>query len=216
MKYLTFTREMARAYAEGRKRMTRLVIKPPFEILPNGYITRRRGNERFCPYPCPYGKPGDQIILGTTWAVPKDFDHIKPTELPLSVNGIWRRRNVNGHIHGSMPMPIWSCFFLDDKPKWFGKLRPGRFLPGFLRCRMPCVTIKNIRAERVQDITNEEAILEGIFETPREPGFDCWSTHGMLDLYPTPREAFKALWESINAGRGYSWDSNPWVWVLGW
>jgi hypothetical protein len=132
----------------------------------------------------------------------------------LSVNGIWRRRNVNGHIHGSVPMPIWSCFFLDDKPKWFGKLRPGRFLPGFLRCRMPCVTIKNIRAERVQDITDEEAIMEGIFETPREPGFDCWSTHGMRDYYPTPRDAFRALWESINEGRGYSWDSNPWVWVL--
>jgi hypothetical protein len=28
------------------------------------------------------------------------------------------------------------------------------------------------------------------------------------------REAYAALWDSLNAKRGYSWDSDPWVWVL--
>jgi len=28
--------------------------------------------------------------------------------------------------------------------------------------------------------------------------------------------AFVELWDSINAKRGYSWDSNPWVWVIEW
>jgi hypothetical protein len=210
--YITFKREMARAYAEGRKRMTRRVIRPPFEILPNGYITRRLGNERFCPYPCPYGKPDDQIILGTTWATLKKYDNRKPSDLPAEE----MQPSTPGSVIRWDPIPLWSYFDSDEKPEGFGKLRPGWFLPGFLRGRMPCEMLKIIRAERVQDITDEEAILEGIFETPRDPGFDCWSTHGMREYYPTPRDAFRALWDSINAGRGFSWASNPWVWALGW
>jgi hypothetical protein len=29
-----------------------------------------------------------------------------------------------------------------------------------------------------------------------------------------PVEAFADIWNSINAKRGYSWESNPWVWVV--
>ncbi len=32
--------------------------------------------------------------------------------------------------------------------------------------------------------------------------------------YLSAVESFSSLWESINAGRGYSWESNPWVWVV--
>jgi hypothetical protein len=210
--YVTFKREMARAYAEGRKRMTRRVIKyiPALgdpktwcHKIGSGKFWIAVGNYRKY---CPYGQPGDQIILGTTWAVYCGFDHLKPSELPKDVI-------IDGVLQ---PIPIWSYFDSEEKPEGFGKLRPGRFLPGFLRDRMPRETLKIVRAERVQDITNEEAILEGIFETPRDPGFDCWSTYGMRDYYPMPRDAFRALWDRINAGRGLSWDSNPWVWVLGW
>ena len=211
--YVTFKQEMARAYAEGRKRMTRRVIKyiPALgdpknwcHKIGSGKFWIAVGNYRKY---CPYGQPGDQLILGTTWAVPREFDHLKPTELPFAVDGL---------LNGIMPIPMWSYFDSDEKPVGFGKLRPGRFLPSKFRHRMPRETLKIVRAERVQDITNEEAILEGIFETPREPGFDCWSTHGMRDYYPTPRDAFKALWDSINADRGFSWASNSWNWALGW
>lgn len=225
--YTTFTREMARAYREKRKWMTRRVMR----VQPhgNGYSLSRvatttgdrscigklhwikreglniiESDARYFNYL--YGRPGDQLILGTTWAVPKTYDDMKPTELSP------------GYGFGPQfkPIPIWSYFDSDEKPEEFGKLRPGRFLPGFLRDRMPKETLKIVRVEQVQDITDEEAILEGIFETPREPGFDCWSTYGMRDYYPTPRDAFKALWDSINASRGYTWDSNPRNWALGW
>lgn len=215
-KYITFTREMARAYREGRKRMTRRVLKvrkqggkigpptSPWEVEEDGklYYMDEYGDYHPAEDFCPYGQPDDQLIFGTTWAVWDEFDHLKPTQL------LDESDCVN--------FPIWSYFDSDEKLEGFGKLRPGRFLPGFLRDRMPRETLKIVRAELVQDITNDEAILEGIFETPRELGFDCWSTHGIRDYYPTPRNAFKVLWDSINAGRGYSWDSNPWVWVLEW
>jgi hypothetical protein len=216
--YVTFKQEMARAYAEGRKRMTRRVIKyiPALgdpknwcHKIGSGKFWIAVGNYRKY---CPYGQPGDQLILGTTWATLEKYDNRKPSDLPTEE----MQPSTPGFVIKWDPIPLWSYFDSDEKPDGFGKLRPGRFLPGFLRDRMPRETLKIVRAERVQDITDEEAILEGILETPRDPGFDCWSTHGMRNYYPTPRAAFKALWESINAGRGYSWDSNPWVWVLGW
>jgi hypothetical protein len=199
--YITFKREMARSYAEGRKKMTRRVIKHIPTLgdpkhwchkIGSGTFWIAVGNYRKY---CPYGAPGDQLILGTTWAVPKTYDDMKPTELSP------------GYGFGPQfkPIPIWSYFDSDEKPEGFGKLRPARFLPNKLRDRMPRETLRIVRAERVQDITVEDIIKEGLVSYLREHDACC-------DL----RDKWIKLWDSINAGRGYSWDSNPWVWVLGW
>jgi hypothetical protein len=37
---------------------------------------------------------------------------------------------------------------------------------------------------------------------------------GIIGSENTHVDWFKALWNSINAKRGYGWDSNPWVWVI--
>lgn len=175
-KYITYTREMARAYREGRKKMTRRIMKG---------------------HPNPYGNLGDQLIFGTTWATLKNYDGLKPTELGYGA-------------------PIWSYFDSDEKPEGYGKLRPARFLPGFLRDRMPRETLTIVRAERVQDITDSEAILEGIFETPGEPGAYSGFDPSLREYYATRRHAFRELWNWINLKRGYGWDKNPYTWVLGW
>jgi hypothetical protein len=61
--------------------------------------------------------------------------------------------------------------------------------------------ITSIRVERVQDISEQDAIAEGI--NPEEHPFDA-----------PPIMQFALLWDSINAKRGYSWGSNPSVWVV--
>ena len=55
-----------------------------------------------------------------------------------------------------------------------------------------------MRAERVRDITEADCIAEGIVDI------------GAGDL----RGMFAVLWDSINDKRGYSWESNPWVWSI--
>jgi len=229
-KYITLKPDMARVYAEGRKRMTRRVmrIKPPgdgYELsrcvsttgskfnLDKLHWIKRDGlnvidsDERY--FNCSYGGVGDEIVLGTTWAVPTGYDSMSPLQVVEDSKCYFSVRGKH--------VDVWSYFDGGKKTGGFGKLRPARFLPGFFRDRMPIGTLTVVRAERLQDITNEDAIAEGIFETPREPGFDCWSTHGMREYYPTPRDAFRALWDSINGDKpGRSFEDNPFVWVLGW
>jgi hypothetical protein len=57
--------------------------------------------------------------------------------------------------------------------------------------------VTDVRVERVQNITDEDALAEGVDQ----------------DGY-IPRVQFKNLWDSINAKRGAGWDVNPWVWVI--
>lgn len=72
--------------------------------------------------------------------------------------------------------------------------------------------ITGIRVERLQDISEEDAIAEGLLKFPHKDdvayGFMADDKHG----YGSPRGAYHALWESINSAG--SWADNPWVWVI--
>jgi hypothetical protein len=78
--------------------------------------------------------------------------------------------------------------------------------------------VTDVRVERVQDISEEDAKAEGIVSYWAEPHRDDAPFIGAAkelgaDLCLTRREAFQQLWNHINAKRGYGWDTNPWVWV---
>lgn len=70
-----------------------------------------------------------------------------------------------------------------------------------------------VRAERLQDITEADAIAEGLVEwsdPPRMPRKHYGLTHA--DVWETdPRAAFRRVWESIYGPD--AWDRNDWVWV---
>lgn len=56
-----------------------------------------------------------------------------------------------------------------------------------------------VRVERLQEISDEDAYAEG------------WKTLFGKGLF---YRAFDSAWDAINEKRGYSWESNPWVWVV--
>lgn len=72
--------------------------------------------------------------------------------------------------------------------------------------------IVNVRVERLQDISEADAIAEGCHQDSRMNG--AWTADG--DTFTSkddgPVRAYRMLWESIN-GKG-SWAANPWVWVI--
>lgn len=74
------------------------------------------------------------------------------------------------------------------------------------------IKILGVRAERLQDISNEDCIKEGIEEERNWGNGTEWFTYcNGTYSFDTPREAYKALINSID-GKD-TWDNNPWVWV---
>ena len=104
------------------------------------------------------------------------------------------------------PHPAWDAFWQCvacpyGKPGdrlWVASEIPGPRTPRIL------LEITDVRVERLQDISEADAMAEGVHYSLLEKiqaGQDRWARH-----------AYKKLWESIH-GPG-SWDLNPWVWVV--
>lgn len=76
------------------------------------------------------------------------------------------------------------------------------------------IRITNVRVERLQDISDEDCIKEGIrdYSTPNEKrfGFSDFKREDIF-CFKSPREAYAALMDYIS-GKG-SFDSNPYVFV---
>ena len=80
--------------------------------------------------------------------------------------------------------------------------------------------ITSVRVERLQDISEADAMAEGIVECPipaddegpRRIGYMVGPDDGKSGLSVTPIQAYRDLWESINGPD--SWTTNPWVWVV--
>lgn len=78
------------------------------------------------------------------------------------------------------------------------------------------IKITKIRFERLQDISDEDCLKEGIIEHTAEiiPNYPPYTQYccGISEVFcDTPRQAFAALIDKIN-GKG-TWERNPYVWV---
>lgn len=116
---------------------------------------------------------------------------------------------VEGQAYGDGQSDLTWVYLADwsitDGPRW----RPSIHMPR-VASRIT-LEIVSVRVERLQDISEEDAIAEGVTAdcpgTPNglhPPTKDCslWSA----------RNSFAHLWDQIN-GKG-SWALNPWVWVV--
>lgn len=82
------------------------------------------------------------------------------------------------------------------------------------------IRITNVRVERLQDISDEECLKEGIYNWKDAPDcppghkdskIECYGYDGSWDGHLTPITAFAALIDKIS-GKG-TWESNPLVYV---
>lgn len=97
-------------------------------------------------------------------------------------------------------------------PKWDEhKLRftIGRFMPRW--ASRITLTVTDVRVQRLQDISEDDAIAEGIGKTPHGNG-DQWLQYpegSSASGWATPVDSYRSLWDQIN-GAG-AWALNPWV-----
>lgn len=136
---------------------------------------------------CPYGKKGDKLWVRETWS------HDAPTLEEC------RSRHEDIMTGGSCVSygPYYKAS--EENPETL-KWKPSIFMPRW--ASRITLRLTDVRIERVQDITNSEALAEG---TP-----DLRTMENGWDM----RDCFRELWDSISKKRGYGWDKNPLVWVL--
>ncbi len=200
-KPILFSPPMVRAILEGRKTQTRRIVKPqPDEdgLSKTVEIHGHNGdwfdtNERR--YVCPYGQVGDRLWVRETilnvpehgnfyYAADRKGVGYSVFEALLSAGKAYKKSIPSIHMH-----------------RWASRID---------------LEITGIRVERLWDTSEEDAKAEGIIEqfSQIDRGWvDYWPSHGG-EPYATAKEAYRDLWDSINAKRGFGWDINPWVWVV--
>lgn len=210
---ILFSGPMVRAILEGRKTVTRRVMKPqpdflgsmvdpntPFKTLDAGLHAR---------ITCPYGEPGDRLWVRETWtdvnmcgapalAYRADEDIRDLMEEPGFLDD---RGAFNYDDPRVKPYPF-ACWYAElDQARW----RPSIHMPRWASRIL--LEITSVRVERLQDISEEQAIAEGPpgLAFPAPPGSHWVTEDGR-------RRAFMRLWDDVN-GAG-AWDANPWVWVV--
>lgn len=214
---ILFSTPMVQAIIEGRKTMTR----------------RTKGLESINENPDAWKHEGIMTIGNTAlqkfriyqWFEEKATGKHEQVKCPYELDDVlWVRENFYtfenwDHWKPSMFKSVnVEVFYTADlqndyisKPVYRGKTRPNIFLPAAY-CRT-FLKIKSIRVERLQDISEEDAIQEGV-----EKIADYGSTG--YRLYTEPEASysdidaiysFESLWISIN--KEESWRQNPFVWV---
>jgi hypothetical protein len=192
---ILFSTPMVQAILDGRKTMTRRIIKSNHEsglfqvntaqYEPDfpGYYHNRSVNsidwdESFYKtIICPYGSIGDILWVRETW----QWDWV----------GVLRKNKVYFY------KATTTNEFLASGEKW----RPSIFMPKEA-CRLR-LQITDIGVERVQDISEEDAKAEGALKMHIDDLGQTWETH---------KRGFESLWQKINGPE--SWEANPWAWVI--
>ena len=209
---ILFQTEMVKAILEGRKTQTRRQIKNVL-LTENvkgaiDYSGRKNGMyqggrcivAKHLNYPlvgildfCKYGKPGDLLWVRETWQESTFLAKDDPDY------GYIYRASGNGMA--------WEQG--DDTWRW----KPSIHMPK--SASRIWLMIEDIRVERVQEISEVDAIAEGIepkikTANPNYSRFKDYQNISGLSILPKP--SFQSLWSSINGEE--SWNANPWVWVI--
>ena len=167
---ILFSAPMVRAILDGTKTMTRRAVKGIALdwLRPNGFTPEFVANPEN--HLCPYGIPGDRLWVRETFGIDDEDGSVLYFADPDTAQAAEHAR---------------VC---EDR---YPRRRPSIHMPR--RASRILLEITHVRVERLQDISHEDALAEGM------PWDD--SVHH-----------FSRRWELIN-GAG-SWDANPWVWVV--
>lgn len=201
---IIFNDAMVRAIIEGKKTQTRRIIKSPaknMQAMGHGVITyrepgdkwygdhvysmrNRRGvwedftKEQFIAK-CPFGQPGDRLWVRETFA----------TGLCTPDTMAYRATHKQSDLEEGWFEPIkWTPSI--HMPRWAARI---------------ILEITGVRVERLNDISNDDALAEGMDDGTSEAAL-------ATGWFEKPRRAFRRLWEQIYGQE--SWDANPWVWVI--
>lgn len=215
---------LTQAVLEGRKTMTRRIIKCPRtfrgEWVAGFNIHRSPSDKKIVGFPCMYdaderefdmGEILPKYELGEVVAIAQSYQDIDN----YYYAALRRKTSIHGQIIDELDLVDihdiikWKSLRDDlmNTPGWTNKM----FVKADLMPRH--IEITGIKVERLQDISDEDYMKEGIEEHLKGIQYGFPSNIGYIGQYPfsNPREAFSALIDKVS-GKG-AWESNPFVWA---
>jgi hypothetical protein len=225
---MIFNTEMVKAILENRKIQTRRPVKPSVKGCTVGAYTSESGNE-----PVNVQEDGDPWIdIKCPFGIIGDVLYVRETFNPFAEESTDKEIPINAHIDYKADFTDQDLkeihdMYGDEIPKfnWTPSIHmPKKYARIFLE-------ITNIRVERVNDISEKDALKEGIISNEiytdnagSEGLFNCPDCDGMqvhgcfgenygvsecdCKTCDTQKKRFSLLWKSI-----YGSD-NQWVWVI--
>lgn len=209
-KPILFNTEMVKAILDGRKTQTRRVVNKEYLDMAdiddnNIYVPREDG--------------GYVNILNMTWSKYKVGDVLYVRETFNTFSNITMDNEVGVIYKADNKEVILPCnrdyeceYVFNDK--WKPSIHmPKKYARIFLK-------VTNVGVERLQDISDEDCIKEGIVEVTKDNQvfkfciYDKkdYSSTPWQDMPKNPQEVYKNLWNST-AKDGYKWEDNPYVFV---
>lgn len=198
---ILYSPSMSLATREGRKIQTRRAVESALLKIQHGAIWTHKGR---------YGKPGDLL-----WVREEHYRFGHWREVPgvktKTGKQKWAFIPDTKEVLFDAPSGFRKSKNTADPytPAWHKRL--ARFMPRALS--RTTLEITDIRVERLQDISEDDARKEGIHRLTATgryvitPGGQYFG-----EVWPSAKIAFQALWEKINGSE--SWAENPWVWVI--
>lgn len=212
---IIFKAEMVKAILDGSKTQTRRIIKPQppehIELCTNslGEHFADDFNNDLMYFKCPHGKVGDRLWVRENFKV---IDFNSGGQNPYVCDDFQEPYALVNYSDG------WEkeVLLLEDIELGIDEVSQAE--RAFKKKTVPSIhmsrwasrinlEITDIRVERLNDISEEDARAEGCKVQEPIKQLDKKFIHRKY-----PQKVFMELWESIN-GKG-SWDINPWVWVI--
>lgn len=186
------------AVLEGRKTMTRRSIVPPRTM---------QGKDVYGFAVVKYPRTNQPIEVMAYDADGAQIGNILPKYKVGDVVAVAQNLRDMGYDPRDTRHKSGAIWGLDHTPAWTNKM-----FVSASDC-IHQIRITNVRVEKLQDISDEDCMREGILEDCPKVQYSFPTEIGYCGQYPfnTPREAFAALIDKIS-GKG-TWEINPFVFV---
>lgn len=198
---ILFNTDMVQAILDGRKTVTRRLVKKSQCMLLNKKNPSKLKKEDLY---APFDGMTDTEIIASTYKSP-----YQPGDI-LYVRETWHKYTKRvGHGENCRLQEFYGykasiANSEDANKKW----HPSIHMPK--EAARIWLEVTNVRAEKLQDMELDDFLSEGVTVLPE-------AFNDPENAYQQAKEAFKSIWDSTikQADRGrYGWAADPWVWVI--
>lgn len=199
---ILFSGPMVRAILDGRKTQTRRVVKLPKYATPENAVPWSFAQENAIrAFTQEYG--GQSLLcnlIGDLGVHNQLCPYGQPGDRLWVRETFFETRNVSRDSHKRKRGAVYRAdegvkFGRFDNATWRSPIHMPRWASRLT------MEITEVSVQRVQEIGVDDARAEGV-------------DHDTSETSDGPRAIYRRLWDALNAKRGYSWESNPWVWAL--